>query len=158
QLQSTTVDAMIVGHTHRISNLMQGHILITEGINAGTSYSVLQLMVQGGDVAWAGGATRVAKNLGVARRADVQAVVTAANTAVQPILSQVVGNQAHDIFRDATRPHESAMGTLVADGMLAKYPEAEAAYTNSGGLRADLPCDPPSAGEGSCVITLGELF
>ena len=67
-LQGTTVDAMIVGHTHRISNLMRGHILITEGINAGTSYSVLQLMVKGGDVQWAGGATRVATTIGVAAR------------------------------------------------------------------------------------------
>ena len=33
--QDTTVDAMVVGHTHRVSNLMRGHILITEGINAG---------------------------------------------------------------------------------------------------------------------------
>ena len=39
------------------------------------------------------------------------------------------------------------MGNLVADAMLDKYAgEAEAAYTNSGGLRADLPCSPPSAG------------
>ncbi|HSO30604.1 MAG TPA: 5'-nucleotidase C-terminal domain-containing protein [Candidatus Sulfomarinibacteraceae bacterium] len=158
QLQDTTVDAMIVGHTHRVSNLMRGKILITEGINAGVSYSVLQLIVRDGDVTWAGGATRVAKDLGVARRADVQAIVSAANTAVQPILSQVVGNQAFNILRDPTRLHESAMGNLVADAMLDKYPEAEAAYTNSGGLRADLLCDPPSAGEGSCVITLGELF
>ena len=51
-LQGTTVDAMIVGHTHRISNLLRGRILVVEGINAGTSYSVLQLMVQDGDVAW----------------------------------------------------------------------------------------------------------
>ena len=65
-LQDTTVDAMIVGHTHRVSNLMRGDILITEGINAGASYSVLQLIVEDGDVAWAGGATRVAKTLGVA--------------------------------------------------------------------------------------------
>jgi 2',3'-cyclic-nucleotide 2'-phosphodiesterase (5'-nucleotidase family) len=159
QLQDSTVDAMIVGHTHRISNLMRGHILVTEGINAGTSYSVLQLMVRDGDVAWAGGATRVAKTIGVARRPDVQAVVAAANAEVLPILQEVVGPQAHDIFRDITRLHESAMGNLVADAMLDKYAgEAEAAYTNSGGLRADLPCDPPSAGEGSCVITLGELF
>ena len=40
--------SMIVGHTHRVSNLMVGDILITEGINAGASYSVLQLMVKGG--------------------------------------------------------------------------------------------------------------
>ena len=30
------------------------------------------------------------------------------------------------------------MGNLVADAMRAKYPEAEAAITNSGGLRADI--------------------
>ena len=47
ELQGTTVDAMVVGHTHRISNLMRGEILITEGINAGISYSVLQLLVKG---------------------------------------------------------------------------------------------------------------
>jgi 2',3'-cyclic-nucleotide 2'-phosphodiesterase (5'-nucleotidase family) len=141
-----------------MSNLMYGDLLITEGINAGTSYSVLQLMVRDGDVAWAGGATRVAKNLGVAQRADVKAVVDAANEEVRPILEEVVGTQEFDILRDPTRLHESAMGNLVADAMLDRYAEAEAAYTNSGGLRADLPCDPPSAGEGSCVITLGELF
>ena len=45
---------------------MRGKILVTEGVNAGATYSVLQLMVQGGDVTWAGGATRVAKDLGVA--------------------------------------------------------------------------------------------
>ncbi len=66
KLQDTTVDAMVAGHTHRVSNLMVGKILVTEGINAGASYSVLQLMVRGGDVEWAGGATRVAKTIGVA--------------------------------------------------------------------------------------------
>ena len=35
----------------------------------GASYSVAQMMVTGGDVVWAGAATRVAKNLGVAQRA-----------------------------------------------------------------------------------------
>ena len=37
QLQDTTVDAMVVGHTHRVSNLMRGDILVTEGVNAGAS-------------------------------------------------------------------------------------------------------------------------
>ena len=78
QLQDT-YDAMVVGHTHWISNLMRGKILITEGINAGATYSVPQLMVSGGDVAWAGGATRIAKNIGVAQRADVKAIVDQGN-------------------------------------------------------------------------------
>ena len=133
---------MIVGHTHRVSNLMRGNILIIEGINAGTSYSVLQLMVRDGDVAWAGGATRVAKTIGVAQRADVQAIVDRGQRrgGADPPAGRRAPRQ-FDIFRDPDRLHESAMGNLVADAMLDKYAdEAEAAYTNSGGLRADLPC------------------
>jgi 2',3'-cyclic-nucleotide 2'-phosphodiesterase (5'-nucleotidase family) len=158
QLQDTTVDAMIVGHTHRVSNLMRGKILITEGINAGASYSVLQLMVQGGDVAWAGGATRVAKTLGVTPRADVKAIVDDANAQTAVLRNQVIGTQAADIKRAPSRLFESAMGNMVTDAMRLKYPSVEAALTNSGGLRQDLNCSPPSANEQPCEITWGEMF
>ena len=50
------------------------------------------------------------------------------------------------------------MGNLVADAMRAKYPGVEAAFTNSGGLRADLLLSPPSAGEQVGQITWGEMF
>ena len=157
QLQGSTVDAMVVGHTHRISNLMRGDILITEGVNAGTSYSVLQLLVKGGDVAWAGGSTRVAKNLGVAPRADVQAIIDAANAETAVLRNQVIGTQASDIFRDPARLKESEMGNLVADAMRAKYPGVDAAFNNSGGLRADLLMA-PTASEAVGEITWGEVF
>jgi 2',3'-cyclic-nucleotide 2'-phosphodiesterase (5'-nucleotidase family) len=158
ELQDTTVDAMVVGHTHRVSNLMRGDILITEGVNAGASYSVLQLMVAGGDVAWAGGATRVASTLGVGARADVQTIIDAANAETAVLRNQVIGTQTNDILRAPSRLLESEMGNLVADAMRAKYPGVDAAYTNSGGLRADLVCTPPSAGEAACEITWGEMF
>ena len=157
-LQSTTVDAMVVGHTHRISNLIRGDILITEGINAGASYSVLQLMVQGGDVQWAGGATRIAKNLGVAARADVQSIVDDANAQTAVLRNQVIGTQANDITRAPTRLFESEMGNMVTDAMRIKYPGVDAAFTNSGGLRQDLLFTPPSAGEAAGEITWGEVF
>ena len=157
-LQGTSVDAMIVGHTHRISNLMQGHILITEGMNAGLSYSVLQLMVTGGDVQWAGGATRVAKTIGVAARPDVKAIIDDANAKTAVLRNQVIGTQLNDVTRAPSRLFESEMGNLVADSMRAKYPGVDAAYTNSGGLRADLVFTPPSAGEAAGEITWGEVF
>ena len=158
ELQDTTVDAMVVGHTHRISNLMRGNILITEGINAGTSYSVLQLMVQGGDVQWAGGATRVAKNLGVAQRADVKAIVDKANTDTAPLRNVVIGSQVRDIIRAPSRLFESAMGNLVADAMWKRYPGIDGAYTNSGGLRADLLFNASAGGEQPGQVTWGEMF
>ncbi len=157
-LEGTTVDAIVAGHTHRVSNTYVGDILVTEGINAGASFSVLQLMVSGGDVIWAGGQTRVAKNLGVASRPDVQAIIDQANEDTEPLRRQVIGTQAFDIFRDPTRLSESAMGNMVTDAMLVKYPGIDAAMTNSGGLRADLPCAPPTSGEQPCEITWGEMF
>ncbi len=39
-IQDTTVDVILAGHTHRISNMMVGRILVAEGLNAGASYSV----------------------------------------------------------------------------------------------------------------------
>jgi 2',3'-cyclic-nucleotide 2'-phosphodiesterase (5'-nucleotidase family) len=157
-LGDTTVDAIVAGHTHRVSNLMIGNILVTEGINAGASYSVLQLMVEHGDVTWAGGATRIAKDIGVTPRADVQAIVDAANAETAVLRNKVVGTQTADIGKDPTRLHESAMGDLVADAMLDKYPGVEAAITNSGGLRADILSAPPSASEQPGEITWGEVF
>ncbi len=157
-LGDTEVDAIIAGHTHRVSNLMVGGILVTEGINAGASYSVLQLMVERGDVTWAGGATRIAKNIGVTARADVQAIVDAANAQTAVLRNKVIGTQTADLKRAPTRLNESQLGDFVADAMRAKYPGVDVAFTNSGGLRADLVVTPPSAGEQPGEITWGEVF
>ncbi len=157
-IQDTSVDAVFAGHTHRISNMRVGRIPVLQGLNAGASYSVAELLVDGGEVHWVGGATRVAKNLGVAARADVQAVVDDANAQAAVLGNAVIGTQAFDILRAPTRLFESAMGNLVADAMRLRYPGVDAALTNSGGLRADLRCNPPSAGEGPCEITWLEVF
>ena len=157
-IKDTTVDMIVAGHTHKIANTMVGKILVAEGLNAGATYSVGQLLVSGGDVAWAGAATRVAKNLGVAQRPDVQAIVDDANAQVAILANVVIGSSAFDIKRDPTRLNESAMGNMVADAMRASYAGLDAAYTNSGGLRQDLHCAPPAAGEAACEITWGEMF
>lgn len=158
QIQDTGVDVVLAGHTHRVSNMMVGNILVAEGINAGASYSVVQMVVHGQDVEWAGAATRIAKNLGVTARPDVKAIVDDANAQTAVLRNQVVGTQQFDILRAPTRLFESAMGNMVTDAMRLKYPGVDAAYTNSGGLRNDLLCSPPSAGEGNCEITWGEMF
>ena len=157
-LQDTSVDVILGGHTHRESTLMVGRILVAQGLNAGASYSAVQMIVADRDVEWAGAASRVARNLGVARRADVQAIVDDANAQTALLLRQVVGTQQFDILRDPLRLHESAMGNLVADAMRLRYSSAEASLTNSGGLRADIRCAPPSAGEAPCEITWNEVF
>ncbi|HEY6886695.1 MAG TPA: 5'-nucleotidase C-terminal domain-containing protein [Solirubrobacter sp.] len=158
KLQDSGVDLVIAGHTHRIANTMVGRIPVVEGVNAGGSYSVAQLLVSNGDVAWAGGTTRIAKNLGVAGRPDVQAIVDKANADTAVLRNKVIGTATIDIRRDLNRLKESAMGNLVADSMRAKYPGVDAAITNSGGLRQDILLTPPSAGEAPGEITWGEVF
>ncbi|HET6547230.1 MAG TPA: alkaline phosphatase family protein [Solirubrobacter sp.] len=157
ELQDTTIDLVVAGHTHRATNTVVGHIPVVEGYNAGETYSVAQLMVKRGDVAWAGTATRIAKNLGVAPRPDVKAIVdqAAADTAV--LRNQVIGTQSIDILRAPDRLEESAMGHLVTDAMLEKYPGVDAALTNSGGLRQDLFLA-PTADEERGEITWAEVF
>ena len=94
-LQDTTVDAIVAGHTHRVTNTMVGNILVTEGVNAGGSYSVLQLVVPQHDVEWVGGATRIAKT-------------TRAHTA---------GRHPADHRRgEHSRPRRSATRDRLADG------------------------------------------
>jgi 2',3'-cyclic-nucleotide 2'-phosphodiesterase (5'-nucleotidase family) len=157
-IQNTTVDVVLAGHTHRVSNLMVGNILVAEGINAGASYSVVQMVIHNQDVEWAGGATRIAKNLGVAQRPDVKAIVDDANAQTALLRNQVIGTQQFDIRRAPTRLFESAMGNMVTDAMRLKYPGVDAAITNSGGLRQDLLMLPASAGEQAGEITWGEMF
>ncbi len=157
-LQDTSVDVILAGHTHRVSNVMVGGILVAEGLNAGASYSVVQMVVNGNDVEWAGAATRVAKNLGVAKRPDVQAIIDDANAKTAVLRNKVIGTQSIDIKRAPSRLFESAMGNMVADSMRLKYPGVDAAITNSGGLRADLLLTPPTAGEQPGEITWGEMF
>jgi len=157
-LQDTSVDMILAGHTHKVANTMVGKILVTEGLNAGATYSVAQLLVTGGDVVWAGGANRSAFTLGVPKDPTVQAIIDDANAQTAILRNQVIGTQSIDIKRDPSRLHESAMGNMVADAMLEKYPGIDAAYTNSGGLRQDLVMTPPSAGELPGEITWGEVF
>jgi 2',3'-cyclic-nucleotide 2'-phosphodiesterase (5'-nucleotidase family) len=158
KLQDTTVDLVVAGHTHRAANTFVGRIPVVEGFNAGASYSVAQLMVRGSDVVWAGTANRTAKNLGVAPRGDVQAIVDAANAETAVLRNEVIGTQSADLRRDPARLKESGMGNLVADAMRDKYPGIDGALTNSGGLRADILAAPPSAGEAVGEITWGEVF
>jgi 2',3'-cyclic-nucleotide 2'-phosphodiesterase (5'-nucleotidase family)/predicted AlkP superfamily phosphohydrolase/phosphomutase len=158
QLQDTTIDLVLAGHTHRIANTMVGHIPVAEGVNAGGSYSVAQLMVRGRDVVWTGTSTRVAVDIGVASRPDVKAIVDDANAQTAVLRNQVIGTQTADVKRDPTRLSESAMGNLVADATRVKYPGVDAVLTNSGGLRADINVSPPSAGEAPGEITWGEVF
>ncbi len=88
----------------------------------------------------------------------MQAIVDDANAQTAVLRNQVIGTQQFDIKRAPTRLFESAMGNMVADAMRLKYPGVDAAYTNSGGLRAGSAVRAADAGEQPGEITWGEMF
>jgi 5'-nucleotidase len=67
-------------------------------------------------------------------------------TALAPILSVVVGTSTDPIPRSDScgtgngRTCESLIGNVITDAMLAHFPDADFAITNSGGIRANLTC------------------
>jgi 5'-nucleotidase len=77
--------------------------------------------------------------------------------------AQVVGTQTADLDRAfkagaATRDSESNLGNLVADAQLAAWPEADVAFMNPGGLRADINCASTGASDPAGSINYAETF
>ena len=157
-LGDTTIDAIVAGHTHRVTNTWSATSSSPKASTRVRATPCCNSCVDGDDVGWIGGATRYAKTLGITPRADVQTIIDDANAQTAELRNQVVGTQVNDVLRDPTRLSESEMGNMIADAMLAKYPGIDAALTNSGGLRADLVFTPPSAAEQPGEITWGEMF
>ena len=123
ELQDTTIDLVIAGHTHRIANTVVGQIPVVEGVNAGGSYSVAQLMVEGRRRGVGGRGDAHGQEPRRRPRPDVQAIVDEANADTAVLRNQVIGTQTGDIQRDTRRRlKESAMGNLVADAMRAEVP------------------------------------
>ena len=128
-IQDTTVDVILAGHTHRVSNLMVGrHPDHRRASTPEPATRSCRWWSKGRDVEWAGGATRIAKNIGVAKRArcagDRRRCQRADRRAAQPGDRHASRSTSNARL---TRLAESAMGNMVADAMRLKYPGVDAA-------------------------------
>jgi 5'-nucleotidase len=81
-------------------------------------------------------------------------------TAVAPIANRIVGSITADITRTATAAGESALGDVIADAQLwySQGENAQIAFMNPGGIRADLTYAQISGGEAPGEVTYGEVF
>ncbi|MDI6870635.1 MAG: 5'-nucleotidase C-terminal domain-containing protein [Bacillota bacterium] len=77
---------------------------------------------------------------------EVQAVIDRYNKDLEPVMAEVLAQASADIGRDYEA--ESALGNLVAD-VMRRTAGVDIAFTNAGGLRADVPAGP---------ITLGRVW
>jgi len=98
---------------------------------------------------------------------QVQAVVDQYVTAAAPLANQVIGKIQGDLLRNppgASALRESQLGDVIADAQLAatapvNLGDADLAFMNPGGIRADLRVnDISSGGEAPGEVTYGEAF
>ena len=81
-------------------------------------------------------------------------------TAVAPLANRVVGSITTDITTAATTSGESALGDVIADGMVSYSTPAapDFAIMNPGGIRASLTYAFSPGGEAPGLVTYGEAF
>lgn len=153
------VDVVVAGHTHSFLNAWlpaQGgkRVLVVEAFSAGTAFDWVDLEVDraGGDVVSAQAAVQVAwADEGPGRTPDrpTAALEASAAAKVAPLVDRVVCTAADHLGRAPDRAGQSPLGDLVADAQRAAFPGAHIAFTNRGGLRADV-----RAGR----VTWGDLY
>jgi 5'-nucleotidase len=156
-----SVDVIVAGHTHRAMAHVVNEIAIIESYSYGKAFGRVDLSVA------ADGTLTVAQifpphNLcaegkgpscspGTYEEEDVRrdetmlALAKKAEAVAESIRAQDLGITLPDGIQ-RSRADASALGDLFTDLMLAAQPETDAAITNGGSLRADLPSGPLNYG------------
>jgi 5'-nucleotidase len=94
---------------------------------------------------------------------EVAAVVSQYVAAAAPLANQVIGRAQGDLTRTGTALGESTLGDVIADAQLAATEpaglgDADLAFMNPGGIRADLLTTSIAGGEAVGEVTYGEAF
>ncbi|MGY1683555.1 bifunctional metallophosphatase/5'-nucleotidase [Geodermatophilus sp. SYSU D01176] len=161
------VDVVLTGHSHSGYVCTVDGKLVTQALSNGRLITDVDLRIsrRTGDVITSK-ADNVVVTRDVAPDADAQALVARYQEIAEPIANEPVGAITGDVLR-AQEPlvgdlrGESPLGNLIADAQLAATDEeagAVAAFTNPGGVRADLTHASSGAAEGDGVVTYGEAF
>jgi 5'-nucleotidase len=148
---SDAVDVVVAGHSHSYLNTTVDDKLVVEGFSLGTAFDTVSLTVdrKTGDVIESSAKVVPSCNEGIQPDPETAALVAKYDEQITPIESRVVGAAATNITRDdSATAGESALGDVIADAQRT-YAGTQIAFTNSGGIRADI-----KSGE----VTYGDLF
>ena len=174
QLPAALVDVIAAGHTHQAMAHAVAGIAIVEAYANGRSFSRVDLTVNRSTGMLVGKrilptqdlcgredpATHTcdpaaARGTFVASRyedrpvqpdAAVAAAIAPAVRKAVTVKNQQIGVAMETPFARGDQQSETAIADLVADGMLASVPSADAALSNGGSLRADVPSGPLTYG------------
>lgn len=154
------VDLVISGHTHHFTNTLLPDrtgrpVLVTQAYSYGIAFAEINLLIDPRTRDVVAKSARIVPTWddagpGLHPDPGVAALTEAAERAVRPRISKIVGYAAMPITRALTRSGESALGDLVADAQRAAT-GADIALMNPGGLRSDLRAGPITVGD---ILTL----
>ena len=155
---SPDIDVIVSGHTHRAYVCTLGTKLVTSAASLSRLITDIDLQV---DRRTGRVVAKSARNLTVTREVVPDSGVTALLEHYRPfaatVVTRPVGKAAGPIASQRNAAGESALGDVIADGMLeaarAVAGRVDAAFTNSGGIRSDLVPSGPSG-----TITYGDVF
>jgi len=150
------VDVVFAGHTHQFLNAWlpaRGgkRVLVVEAFSAGSAFGWVDLELDRatGEVVSAQAVVQTAwADEGPGRTPDrtTALIQSMAEAKVAPLVGRLVCSSAAPLRRSTDRAGESPLGDVVADAHRAAVAGAEIAFTNRGGLRADLPAGAVSWG------------
>ncbi|HEY2422406.1 MAG TPA: bifunctional 2',3'-cyclic-nucleotide 2'-phosphodiesterase/3'-nucleotidase, partial [Neobacillus sp.] len=144
------VDVIFGAHDHKYLNSTVDGKLLVQSYSYGTAFSDVDLTIDPFTQDIVSKQAEIVSTFQNPEHLDakIKAELDAYQAEVAPITSQVVGQAAVEITRTANEAGETALGNLIADGMLAAT-KTDFAFMNVGGIRDDLHKGP---------ITWGDLF
>jgi 5'-nucleotidase len=157
------VDVFIMGHTHVAYNCVVSNRIITQASSAGKVLTDINLTInKATDEIDAKTATNISiTKTGITPDAGMTALLSAYQATANPLANRVIGTITADITSSGST--ESALGDVIADGMLASTSPAAAggaviSFMNPGGIRTNLIYSQISGTEQPGEVTYGEAF
>lgn len=145
------IDVVISGHTHSFINALIKNrhgkdILVTQAFSYGTAYADIDLDIDRNTkriIRKSASIVTTYDDAGPGLTPDpaVSKLVAAAEAKVGPLVHRIIGQAVAEISAAQNSAGESALGDLIADAQRAAFP-ADFAFTNPGGIRADIKSGP----------------
>lgn len=149
-----SVSAVFSGHTHRYYNCLIDAIPFVSGASNGTILSQVLLTInpENNKISEVKVNNIAVDNQKYQPDPELTAFLTVYKNKADDVSKQKVGVLNHDLNRELSENGDSDLGKVVADAALSvmqdpKYGSAQIAFTNSGGLRADLAASEVSFGD-----------
>jgi len=158
------VDVFVTGHTHQAYNAVIDGRLVTEAGSAGNVLTDIDLVISNETCDVIEERSRnIVVSRDVSEDSGVSEMIEEYKSRVAPLENRVIGNITGNIKKTASHSGEFALGDAIADAQLyatsnSSNGGAVIAFTNPGGIRADLIYDQLSGGELPGQVTYGEAF